>query len=112
MFGADVIVLELGRLGLRGIERLLQIAAGVSVARALDLVTAGEFGLQIRFQSGDRHADAFEQIGNEAFGLADEREREMFAVDFLMRQFAGEPLRLLQGLLRFEGEFLRLHKPR
>ena len=41
-----------------------------------------------------------------------QREREMFAVNFLVRIFAGEPLRLLQGLLRFEGELFRLHKPR
>ena len=59
-----------------------------------------------------RHADAFEQIGNEAFGLADEREREMLAVNFLMRIFAREALRLLQGFLRFLGQFLRLHKRR
>ncbi len=109
MFGADVIVLELGRLGLRGIERLSQIAAGVGVARALDLVPAGEFGLQIRFQPGDRHTDAFQQIGNEAVALADEREREMFAVDFLMRIIAGEALRLRQRLLRFLGQLFRLH---
>ena len=56
-----------------------------------------------------RHADAFQQIGNEAFGLADEREREMFAVNLLMRIFAGEALRLLQRLLRFLGELFRLH---
>ena len=109
MFGADVIVLELGRLGLRGIERLFQIAAGVGIAGALDLVPAREFGLQIRLQPGDRHADAFQQVGDQAFGLADERQREMFAVNFLMRQFAREALRLRQRLLRFLGQFLRLH---
>ncbi len=99
MFGADVFVLELGRLGLRGIEGFAQVAAGVRIAAALDLVTAGEFGFQIRFQLGGRHADAFQQVGNEAFGLADEGEREVFAVDFLMRMFAREALRLLQRFL-------------
>ena len=64
MFGADVIVLEFGRLGLRGIERFFQIAAGVGVARALDLVSAREFGFQVRLEPGDRHADAFQQVGN------------------------------------------------
>ena len=33
----------------------------------------------------------------------------MFAVHFLMRHFAREALRLLQRLLRFEGQFFRLH---
>ena len=50
-----------------------------------------------------------QQVGNEAFALADERQREMFAVHFLVRQFARQPLRLLQRLLRFLGQFLRLH---
>ena len=109
MFGADVIVLELGGLGLRGVERLAQIAAGVGIARALDFVAAREFRLQIRFEPRDRHADAFEQIGNETFGLADQRERQVFAVNFLMRMFARDALRFLQRLLRFLGQFLRLH---
>ena len=108
MFGADVIVLELGRLGLRGIERLSQIAPGVGIAAALDLVPAREFRFQIRLEPGDRHADALQQIGHEALGLAEQREQQMLAVNFLMRIFAREALRLLQRLLRFLGELVRV----
>ena len=42
MFGADVIVLELGGLGLRGVERLSQGRAGINLRAALDLVAAGQ----------------------------------------------------------------------
>ena len=54
MFGADVFVLEFGGLGLRGVERLAQIGAGVRFAAALHFVTPREFRFQIRFQL--RHA--------------------------------------------------------
>ncbi len=99
MFGADVIVLEFGGFGLRGVERLAQVGPGIGVAGALDLVAAGELGFEVGFEAGDGHADAFEQVGDEAFGLADEGEREMFAVDFLVGIFAGDALGLLQRLL-------------
>ena len=62
MLGADVIVLELRRLGLRGVERLLQITAGVGIAAALNLVPAREFLFQIRLKSRGRHADAGQQF--------------------------------------------------
>ena len=108
MFGADVIVLELVRLGLRGVERLLQIAPGVRIVAALNLVAAREFLFQIRLEFGGRHADARQQFRHEAFVLADQREQQMLAVHFLMRMFARDALRLLQRLLRFHGSACRV----
>ncbi len=109
MFGADIIILELVGLGLRGIERLAQGQAGINLRAALDLVAAGqivfEFGLQLR----GRHADFLKQFGHEAFRLAEQGQQQMFAVHFLVGHFAREALRLRQRLLRFEGQFLRLH---
>ena len=86
-----------------------QVAAGVGIAAALNFVAARQFGRQIRLEPRGRDADAFQQIGDEAVGLADEGERQMFAVHFLMRMVAREALRRLQSFLRFLGEFFRLH---
>ena len=96
MFGADVFILELGGLGLRGVERFSQVAPGVGIATALHLVAAGDFGLQIRFEPGRGHTDAFQQVGDETLSLVNEGEGEMFAVNFLVRMLAGEALRRLR----------------
>ena len=109
MFGADVIILELVRFGLRGIERLLQIAPGVGIVAALNFVAAREFLFQIRLELGGRHADARQQFRHEAFVLVDEREQQMLAIHLLMRMFAGDALRVLQRLLRFLGQLVELH---
>ena len=97
MFGADVIVLELAGLGLRGIERLAQGRAGINLRAAFDLVAAGQFAFQFGLQFRGRHADFLEQFGHEAFRLAEQRQQQMFAVHFLMRQFARKALRFLQA---------------
>ena len=109
MFGADVIVLEFVRLGLRGIERFAQGRAGINLRGALDLVAAGQFAFQFGLQLRGRHADFLEQFGHEAFRLAEQGQQQVLAVHFLVRHFAREALRLRQRLLRFEGQFLRLH---
>ena len=82
---------------------------GVGIARAFHFVTAGKFRLQIRLEPRDGHADAFEQVGDEALGLANEREGEVFAVNFLVRVFARDALCVLQSFLRFLGHLVRLH---
>ena len=110
MFGADVIVLELVRLGLRGIERLLQVTPSVRIVAALNLVSAREFLFQIRLKFRGRHADAGQQFRHEAFGLAEQGEQQMLAVHLLMRMFPGDTLRTLQRLLRFLGQLVELHK--
>ena len=85
MFGADKIVFELGGLGVRGVERLLQIAPGVRVAAALNLVAAREFFFQIRLKLGGWNADARQQFRHKAFGLTEQREQQMFTVNLLMQ---------------------------
>ena len=111
MFGADIIILEFGGLGLRGVEGFAQVASGVRVAAALYLVSSRQFGLQVRFQPCDRHADPFEQIGNKTVCLAHQRQHEVFAVHLLMGIFARDLLSVLQGFLRFLCKFFRLHAP-
>ena len=71
MLGADVIVLELAGFGLSSVQRLLQVGAKKQVgrARALDLMTPGEFALEIRLQLGNGHTDLLQQIRDEAVGL-------------------------------------------
>lgn len=110
MFGADIIILELVRLGLRGVERLLQITPGIRIVAALNLVPPREFLFQIRLKFGGRHADASQQFRHEAFGLAEQGEQQMLAVHFLMRVFTRDALRVLQCLLRFLGQPVELHE--
>ena len=98
MLGAHIIIFELGGLGLRGFEGFRQILARIRFGSALNLVTAGEFLFQIGLQAVGRHADFLEQFGHQAFGLADKREQQMFAIQFLVRMFPGQTLRVLQGL--------------
>ena len=109
MLGAHIIVLELGGLGLGGFEGFRQILAGVRFGSALNLITAGEFLFQIGLQAVGWHADFLEQFGHQALGLADECEQQMFAIQFLVRMFPGQTLRLLQRLRRFLRQFVQLH---
>ena len=99
VFGADVIILELRRLGLRGIENFFETRAQERFARSLDFVAAGQFAVEIRFEFGNGHADFFQQIGDETFRLANQRQQQMFAINFLMRKFPGDALRPLYRLL-------------
>ena len=60
VFGADVIVFELAGLGLRGVERLLQIGAEEQIGGtdALDLAAAGQFAFEVGFELGRRHPES------------------------------------------------------
>ena len=84
VFGRDVIVLELRRLGLRGIERLAQSRAGINLRAAFNLVAAGQIALQFGLQFRGCDADFLEQFGDEAFRLAEQGQQQMFAVHFLV----------------------------
>jgi hypothetical protein len=94
MFRADVIILELAGLGLRGIERLLQFLAGkhIAAARARDLVAAREFLFHVRLELGRRHADFLQQFGHEAFALADQCQQQMLAIHRLVRKAVRDAL--------------------
>ncbi len=101
VLGADVVVLELAGLGLGRIERLFQVRAQEHVQRAdaLNLVTAGKFSLQLRLELGWGGADFLEQIGDEAFRLANHGQQQVLAIHFLMRMLAGNVLRILERFL-------------
>ena len=112
MLGADVIVLELAGLGLRGIQRLLQVRAEkqVAAAGALDFVAAGQFAFQVRLELRGRHADLLQQLRDEALGLADQGQQQMLAIHLLMRMSLRDALRFLQRLLRLDGQPVQLHE--
>src|SRR5262249_28684273 len=111
MFGADVIILEFGRLSLRSIERFLHARAEIDVTggRALYFVPAGKFAFEIWFQLLRRNPDALQQIRNQAVLLADERKHQVFAIDLLMRKTVRDALRLVESLLGFNGQLVHLH---
>jgi hypothetical protein len=108
---ADVVVLELAGLGLGGIEHFLEIRAEKHIAGtdALDFVTASQLTIEIRLELRAGHAEFFQQIRDEAVALADHGQQQVFAIHFLMRVTASDPLRLLQRLLRFGRKPLELH---
>ena len=109
MLRAHVIILELRGLRLRRLQGFLQIAPRIGIAPALHLVPAGELRLQIRLQPFRRHADAPEQFRHQTLRLPEQRQQQMLAIQFLMRPLPRQPLRVLQRLLRFDGQFVELH---
>src|SRR5215469_5804664 len=111
MLGADVIILETAGFFLSRIERLFHAAAQIKIARAraLHLMPPRQFTFQVGPQLVPRHADSRQQIRNETVSLPNQRQHQMFAVNFLMRITVGDPLRLLQCFLRLDRQFLHLH---
>ena len=76
----------------------------------MNFIAPGEFLFQIALQAVGRHANFLEQFGHQAFGLADECQQQMFAIQFLVRMFPGQPLRVLQRFRRFLRQLVELHK--
>ena len=111
MLGADVIVFEFASFSLRGIEGLLESGAEKQICGtgALDFMATGQLAFEVGFELGGGHADFFEQVRNEAVGLANQRQEEVFAVHFLMGVTMGDSLSFLQRLLGFNGKTFQIH---
>ena len=111
VFRADVIILELARLRLCRVQGLLQLLADEQVRRRnpLDFVPALELPLQVRTQLSQGHPDLLQQIGDQAFRLADHGQQQMLSINLLMRIILRDALRLLQRFLRFNGQAVQLH---
>jgi len=111
VLGAEIVVFELARLGLRRVQRLLEAGAEIHVQRtgALDFMAAGQFALQFRLELGQGDADLFQQIRDQAFRLADQGQQQVLAIHLLVRVLARDPLRVLQRLLRFDRKAVELH---
>ena len=111
MLGAGVFVLELGGLGLRGIKSLLERLAHERVGGrcAGNLGAAREFFIEITAEGVGVDAEFLQERLDEALGLIDEGEQQMFAVDLLMGMVRRDGLRALQRFLSLDGESIELH---
>ena len=101
VLGADILVAQLRRLRLCGVERLLQLGAEVQVggAGALHLGAPGQLGLEIGLQLGQVHPDSLEQGGDDAVLLPCQGQGEVLAIDLLLRVLMRQFLRRLQRFL-------------
>ena len=101
VLGADVLVAELRRLGLGGVECLLQLGAEIQVggAGALHLGASGQFGIEVDLKLGQVHASALEQPRDDAVLLSRQGQGEVLAIDLLLRVLMRQFLRRLQRFL-------------
>ena len=99
VFGADVFVVELGGLGGGGIEGFLQGRAEEEVGGggAVDFGFAVNFALDSGGEDGEGSAEFFEEGGNEAVVLRQQRGQEVGGVHFLVGVGMGDLLGLLKG---------------
>ena len=111
VFGARILVAQLRRLGLRGIEGFLERLAQERVGGggSLHFRAARKLLFDLARERGRRRAELLEQRPDESFGLFEQRQQEMLAIDLLVRIPAGDGLRGLQGFLRLDGESIHLH---
>ena len=108
MLGGDVVVLEVFGLFGGAVEDL-----GERVGHA-GLRAAGDFGQLgdgcIRAGKKFLHADAgaFEDGEDDAFAVFEQRRKQMHGEDFGVAVFGGSGRGCLDGLLRFDGQFIPL----
>ena len=109
MFRADVIVFELARFGLSGIERFLEFVGGkqIAAARALDFMAAVQFRFHVRlsFVGG---TPIFRATRARTFRPADEREQQMLPTHGLVRKVMRDPLASASAS-GFDGQLVQLH---
>ena len=86
MLRGDEVVLELGGVGLGGVEGLLEILAGEDIGGtgAGDFDAAAQLGLEVGGEAGQGDTELLEKLGDEALRLLREGEQEVVAVQFLM----------------------------
>ncbi len=100
MLGGDVVVLEIGGLAKSLLERLverraearLRGCAGDARQFFLDLV-------QLGFEPLGRHTDLFEDGGNHALAVFNERQQEVDGLQLRVAELGSVRLRLLDRLL-------------
>ena len=76
---------------------------------AFDFRLAGEVGVDRGPEGGEVRAGAPEERRGDAFGVVEEGLEEVGAGEFLVCEVRGEALRIAQGVLHFDGEFVDAH---
>ena len=107
MLGGDVLVLEVGGF-LEGLVEDARFSAWLRPGWAAGAGDARQFFLdrvQIAFEPLGGDADLFKDGGDDAFAVFEQGEQEMDGLDLGVAEFGGALLRLLDCLLRLDGEF-------
>ncbi len=107
MFGGDVVVFEVRRFAKGLFEGLVQRLAHAGLrSRAGHARQFFLDAVQIAFEPLDGHTDLFEHGGDHALAVLDQRQQQMYRLHLGVAQFSSARLRLLDRLLRFDGEFV------
>ncbi len=107
---ADVVVLEVTRLGLGAREHGLGLLGEITLPGvALDPGTARECRLEVRRRQRRVGARLAEDRFDDGVGNGDEREKKMVPAHFLMTEFLGQLDGPLNGFLCFDRKFVECH---
>src|SRR5258708_38864153 len=69
-----------------------------------------QFAFEVRSQRGRGNAGFFEQTGDKTVRLANQRQQQVFPINFLVEISLSDALRFLQCFLRFDCKPIHLHK--
>ena len=107
VLGGDVLVFEVRRLAKGLLQRLVERLAQARLrGRAGDARQFFLDAVQVALQPLRGHTDLFEDGGNHALAILDQRQQQVYGLQLGIAQFGGAGLRLLHRLLRLDGEFV------
>ena len=106
VLGADVVVLQLLGILLGAVEDLIDLARERRIGAAALLGIAGRLLLHARAEVGNVHTDLLQEWDDDPFFLREQRLQEVAVVDERIPGAAGDPERILDGVARFDGEFI------
>ena len=109
MLGGDVLVLELLRLVLGGVENLETALREVAAFASVDLRHLAQLVVDAGLHELRVGADALEQRGDQTVLLGEQRGEHVLGQDLLLIAAARDGLRLLQRLLRLDRELVEFH---
>ena len=109
MLGGDVLVLELLRLVLGGVEHLEGALREVAAFASVDLRHLAQLVVEAGLHELRVGADALEQRGDQTVLLGEQRGEHVLGQDLLLIAAARDGLRLLQRLLRLDRELVEFH---
>ena len=112
MFRADIFIREPRRLAQGGVEELVQSRGhiGLSAGRTFDLRQPFQGLSHFSLDAAGIGAELFDDFGNDALRLLQKREKEMLHIKGLVSVLTGQRLRLLDGFLNLQSEFIESHR--
>jgi len=112
VLGGEVVVAEVGALGVGGLEHLIGVRRELGLLGGLP-VDLGQTGQGLVRAVADRlggHADPLEHRQHDALGLADQRGEQVLGCDLRVVPFAGERLRGAERLAGLAGQLVGVER--